>query len=59
MADWLGAAAGNMTVPGPATATIGGSVPVNLSFTGLTSGIWYLGQTVYNDGTSDIGSTDR
>ena len=49
--------AGNMTVPGPATATIGGSVPVNLSFTGLTSGTWYLGQTVYNDGTSDIGST--
>jgi hypothetical protein len=49
--------ASNMTVPGPATATIGGSVPVNLSFTGLTSDTWYLGQTVYNDGTSDIGST--
>jgi len=30
---------------------------VNLSFTGLTSGTWYLGQTVYNDGTSDIGTT--
>jgi subtilisin family serine protease len=49
--------AGNMTVPGPATATIGGSVPVNLSFTGLEGGRWYLGQTVYNDGTSDIGTT--
>jgi hypothetical protein len=49
--------AGNMTVPGPATATIGGSVPVNLSFTGLVGGTWYLGQTVYNDGTSDIGTT--
>ena len=49
--------AGNMTVPGPATATIGGTVPVDLSFTGLLSGTWYLGQTVYNDGSSDIGTT--
>jgi hypothetical protein len=49
--------AGNMTVPGPATATIGGTVPVDLSFTGLVGGTWYLGQTVYNDGTSDIGTT--
>jgi len=46
------ASAGNMTVPGPVAATIGGSVPVNLSFTGLVGGTWYLGQTVYNDGTS-------
>ena len=49
--------AGNMTVPGPATATIGGTVPVDLSFSGLVSGTWYLGQTVYNDGTNDIGTT--
>jgi hypothetical protein len=49
--------AGNMTVPAPVATTTGGTVPVNLSFTGLTSGTWYLGQTVYNDGTSDIGST--
>jgi subtilisin family serine protease len=49
--------AGNMTVPGPAPATIGGTVPVDLSFTGLVSGTWYLGQTVYNDGSSDIGTT--
>lgn len=49
--------AGNMTVPGPATATIGGTVPVDLSFSGLVSGTWYLGQTVYNDGSSDIGTT--
>jgi hypothetical protein len=48
---------GNMNVPGPATATIGGTVPVSLTFTGLTPGLWYLGQVVYNDGSSDIGST--
>ena len=36
--------AGNMTVPGPAATTTGGSVPVNLSFTGLTPSTWYLGQ---------------
>jgi hypothetical protein len=53
----LSSSAGNMTVPGPVSTTIGGAVPVNLSFTGLTSGTWYLGQTVYNDGTSDIGTT--
>jgi hypothetical protein len=46
-----------MTVLGPATTTIGGDVPVNLSFTGLIDRTWYLGQTVYNDGTSDIGTT--
>jgi len=49
--------AGNMVPPGPVSTTIGGTVPVNLSFTGLTTGTWYLGQTVYNDGSSDIGST--
>ena len=49
--------AGNMTVPGPVPVTTGDTVPVNLSFTGLVGGTWYLGQTVYNDGTSDIGTT--
>jgi hypothetical protein len=49
--------AGNMNVPGPATATVGGIVPVNLTFTGLAADTWYLGQVVYNDGTSNIGST--
>jgi hypothetical protein len=49
--------AGNMTVPGPVGTTTGGIVPVNLTFTGLVGGTWYLGQTVYNDGTSDIGTT--
>ena len=51
------ASAGNMSVPGPVSTTIGGTLPVSLSFTGLTSGTWYLGQAVYNDGTSDIGTT--
>jgi fibronectin type III domain protein/subtilase family protein len=49
--------AGNMTVPGPVGTTTGGIVPVNLTFTGLAGGTWYLGQTVYNDGTNDIGTT--
>jgi subtilisin family serine protease len=49
--------AGNMTVPAPVGTTTGGTVPVSLSFTGLTAGTWYLGQTIYNDGTNDIGST--
>ena len=48
--------AGNMTVPAPAATTVGGTVPVNLTFTGLAGGTWYLGQVVYgNPGT--IGST--
>jgi hypothetical protein len=57
--DWqLGTTnAGNMNVPGPVSVTTGGTVPVNLSFTGLAAGTWYLGQVVYNDGTSDIGTT--
>jgi subtilisin family serine protease len=49
--------ASNMTVPAPVGTTTGGTVPVNLSFTGLVNGTWYLGQTIYNDGTNDIGST--
>jgi subtilisin family serine protease len=57
--EWqLGTAnAANMTVPAPATATVGGTIPVNLSFSGLAGGTWYLGQVVYNDGSSDIGTT--
>ena len=49
--------AGNMTVPGPAATTTGGNVPVNLSFSGLAPSTWYLGQVVYNDGSSDLGTT--
>jgi len=47
----------NMHVPGPVGTTTGGTVPVDLTFTGLVGGTWYLGQIVYNDGTSDIGTT--
>ena len=32
-------------------------MPVDLSFSGLASGTWYLGQVVYNDGTPDISTT--
>ncbi len=49
--------AGNMTVPASAPATIGGTIPVNLTFTGLAASTWYLGQVVYNDGTADVGTT--
>jgi uncharacterized protein YfaP (DUF2135 family) len=49
--------AGNINLPAPATATVGGVVPVNLTFTGLAADTWYLGQVVYNDGTNNIGST--
>ncbi|HEX5590302.1 MAG TPA: S8 family serine peptidase, partial [Candidatus Limnocylindrales bacterium] len=57
--SWLlgTADAGNMIVPGPATATVGGTVPVNLSFSGLTAGTWYLGQVTYNDGVNPLGTT--
>jgi subtilisin family serine protease len=58
--DWQlpPASAGNMNVPAPAAATIGGSVPVNLTFgAGVTAGTWWLGQVIYNDGSSNIGST--
>jgi subtilisin family serine protease len=48
----------NMTVPGPVAVNIGDTVPVNLSFTGLFNGTWYLGQTVYSDQTTaEIGTT--
>jgi subtilisin family serine protease len=44
--------AGNMTVTGPATATIGGGGTVNLSWTGLDAGKRYLGQIRYNEGAT-------
>ena len=47
--SWLlgSADAGNMTATGPATATIGGTATVNLSWSGLTAGTKYLGQVSY------------
>ncbi len=57
--EWLVPMAdeGNVVLPATATATVGGTVDVGLTFTGLTPGAWYLGQIVYSDGTNDIGST--
>jgi subtilisin family serine protease len=52
-----GTDAGNTTVTGPATATIGGSANINLSWTGLTAGKKYLGQVAYFEGATERGST--
>jgi subtilisin family serine protease len=49
--------AGNMTVTGPATATIGGTGTVNLSWTGLDAGKRYLGQIRYNEGATTHATT--
>ncbi|MBX7214582.1 MAG: S8 family serine peptidase [Thermoflexales bacterium] len=39
--------AGNMTVSAPATAVLAGSGTINLSFTGLTPGVKYVGSVAY------------
>jgi hypothetical protein len=46
---WLldSVAAGNMTVTAPATATIGGTGAIDLSFSGLAAGTKYLGSVAY------------
>ena len=49
--------AGNMTVTGPAVATIGGTGTVDLSWTGLDAGKRYLGQVLYQEGATTHGST--
>ena len=49
--------AGNMTVTGPATATIGGSGTVNLSWAGLDAGKRYLGTILYQQGATTHGTT--
>jgi hypothetical protein len=46
-----------MNVPGPVATTIGGTVPVDLTFTGLAAGTWYLGQVRYLDGATAVGTT--
>ena len=47
---WLlgSTAAGNMTVSAPASATIGGTGAINLTFSGLTAGTKYLGSVAYS-----------
>ncbi len=49
--------AGNMSATGPATATVGGSATINLSWGPLTAGTKYLGSVVYSDGAVEQGST--
>jgi hypothetical protein len=46
---WLldSAAAGNMTVTAPASATLGTTGSIGLSFSGLTPGMKYLGSVAY------------
>jgi hypothetical protein len=51
------AAAGNMTVSGPATAGIGTTGTVTLGWSALSAGTRYLGQIAYSDGTSTVGTT--
>jgi subtilisin family serine protease len=49
--------AGNMTVTGPSTATIGGSGTVDLSWAGLEAGKRYLGQILYMEGATTHAAT--
>jgi hypothetical protein len=46
---WLltSADAGNMTVVAPAAATLGVTGAINLTFSGLTPGVKYLGSVAY------------
>ncbi|MGE5262939.1 MAG: S8 family serine peptidase, partial [Acidobacteriota bacterium] len=44
-------AAGNMTVNAPATATLGGTGKIDLTFSGLTAGVKYLGSVAYSGST--------
>ncbi len=54
----LGSAdAGNLTVTAPTTVTLAGSVPISLSWGGLTPGQHWLGEVTWTDGTNPIGST--
>jgi hypothetical protein len=51
--SWIfGTDAGNMTAPGPTTATIGGSQSVTITWSGLTAGLKYLGQIAYQEGAT-------
>jgi hypothetical protein len=40
--------AGNMTVTAPASATLGATAAINLSFSGLAAGTKYLGSVAYS-----------
>jgi hypothetical protein len=49
--------AGNMAVVAPATASLGATANVDVSFTGLTAGVKYLGAVDFNDGTNVLDAT--
>jgi hypothetical protein len=51
-----GSSAGNMAAAGPASAVIGASGTISLTFSGLAAGTRYLGAVDYSNG-SPIGST--
>jgi hypothetical protein len=57
--DWLvgNTAAGNMAVAAPATATVGGTGTINLTFSGLTAGTKYLGAVAYTGTASSTNPT--
>jgi hypothetical protein len=56
---WLvgDAAAGNLTVTAPTTATVGATEPVTVAWSGLTAATRYLGDVSFDDGTNEIGHT--
>ena len=49
--------AGNLTVSAPASAIIGETGTVTLTWADLTPAMRYLGSVSYSDGTNDIGQT--
>ncbi len=53
----FGPDAGNMTVTAPAAATLGSADSITVDWAGLSAGTKYLGAIVYNDGSSDFGSS--
>ncbi|HET6628259.1 MAG TPA: S8 family serine peptidase [Woeseiaceae bacterium] len=52
-----GAAAGNMTVSGPLSATLGATETITADWSGLDAGEKYLGAVLHGDGSSTIGRT--
>lgn len=56
---WLlgSAGAGNMTVSAPATATVGGTGAINLTFSGLAPATKYLGSVAYGGPASSTAPT--
>jgi subtilisin family serine protease len=52
-----GADAGNMTVSGPPSATLGATESITVDWSGLDAGQKYLGAVVHGDGTNTIGRT--